>query len=168
MHGDFLDITKATPTPVQPSDPETPTDQMKTYGTVNTSVLHVRDSAWGKIVSKVYMHERYELLDSVKDSSGDTWYQIVYGSSKGWVHGDYLYIATVAASIPSDGVIYGMVNTTILNVRDDADGNYVTKVTYGVMFDARLEEILPVTHGIRSTIGMILPAGARRLFGSDG
>ncbi|MDI9472520.1 MAG: SH3 domain-containing protein [Tissierellia bacterium] len=137
VHGDFLDITKATPTPVQPSDPETPADpEMKTYGTVNTSVLHVRDSAWGKIVSKVYMHERYELLDSVKDSSGDTWYQIVYsGSSKGWVHGDYLYIATVAASIPSDGVIYGMVNTTILNVRDDADGNYVTKVTYGVMFE---------------------------------
>jgi len=135
VHGDFLNITKADTTPA-PTPTPTPTPEKETYGLVNTDVLNVRDDVWGNWISEVLLGSKYTILDSKKDSSGNTWYQIHYsGSSKGWVHGNYLNLSTVTVPTPGPGTnSYGMVNNTVLNVRDDADGRVISKVTYGVKF----------------------------------
>lgn len=91
-------------------------------GTVATSVLNVRSgagTAFG-VIGKLTRNTKIDILEKA-----GSWYKIKYGSTIGYVHGNYIKLVfNDAASRGDQQVSVGIVTTNGLNVRSGPGTNY--------------------------------------------
>ncbi len=103
----------------------------KNYVQATAGKINVRNAANGDtIVTTVteQMKDGWFKFSETAAISGTTWYHITIGNKSGWVSGSYFKPATAAAK-------YVMVNSNLVNVRDDANGsNIVTQVVRYVCY----------------------------------
>ncbi len=117
VHGDYLKLNNTSnPAPTQPS-PGTVIGK----ATVNCSVLNVRSGAGTgyKKIGSLTRNQQVELLEKT-----GSWYKIKYGSGTGYVHGDYLKMASSGESNRGTQQRTGVVDASALNVRTGPGTNY--------------------------------------------
>ena len=90
------------------------------YGKVSASILNVRDNPHGEIIGTLTKDDIVKI-----DKEVEGWYSIYFGE-----HGGYISKEYVTQLNCIDGVI-GTVKASILNVRDNIDGNVIGQFAQG-------------------------------------
>lgn len=118
VHGGYIKLESSSAQP-----PSSNSGNIMARGTVTASSLNVRAGAGTnfKVIGKLARNAKVDILEKV-----GAWYKIKYGSSVGYVHGDYVKLDTSSntSSRGEQSTSVGIVTASGLNVRSGPGTNY--------------------------------------------
>ncbi len=107
---------------------------------IEVSALNVRTSPWGSVLGVVTDGSTYQVYASTKDSSGNEWYKIKFGSDYGYIYAGNGYTKEVKkqeTKKSTETTIDKRVRIEVsgLNVRTSPWGSIINVVTYGEVYN---------------------------------
>jgi len=118
VFGDYLTVKETTLSASQSAQSEEAQGSSET-GVVTATVLNVRETAGtsAKVVAQFKYGVEVKVLDKANTDDGSAWYKVNYGSTTGWVSGEYV-------SFSNEPIDEGVVNVDVANIRSGPGLNY--------------------------------------------